>query len=339
MKTLIIAEAGVNHNGDILLAKKLVDVAKEAGADFVKFQTFKASRLVSKKARKADYQIKNINDFDTSQFQMLKDLELTEEMHIELISYCKVKNIKFLSTAFDIESANYLKEIGITLFKIPSGEVTNYPLIKKIAQIATEVIVSTGMCHMYEIESAVKILTENGIPKSQITVLHCNTDYPTPMIDVNLNAMHSIKKKLNVKIGYSDHTEGIEVPIAAVALGAECIEKHFTLDKNMKGPDHIASLEPNELIKMVTSIRNIEKALGNGIKEPSNSEKKNIDIVRKSIHIKQKLTKGDTLNENNITMKRPGLGISPMEYNNIIGQKINKDLLKDHMLSIKDLES
>lgn len=338
MKTLIIAEAGVNHNGDINLAKKLVDVAKEAGADFVKFQTFKASRLVSKAAKKADYQIKNINDGDDSQYQMLKKLELTEEMHSTLIDYCKEKNIGFLSTAFDIESADYLKELGIDLFKIPSGEVTNFPLIKKIAEIAKNVIVSTGMCHMHEIETTVQLLIDSGIERNNITVLHCNTDYPTPMEDVNLNAMKSIKDKLNTKVGYSDHTEGIEIPIAAVALGAQCIEKHFTLDKTLPGPDHVASLEPSELIQMVKSIRNIEQAFGDGIKRPSKSEQKNINIVRKSIHIKSDLKSGEVLTAENLTMKRPGNGISPMEFENIIGKRINKDLMSDHMLDLKDLK-
>ena len=338
METIIIAEAGVNHNGSILLAKKLVDTAKDAGADFVKFQTFKASKLVTKKAKKADYQIKNINDGNDSQYEMLKKLELTEEMHIELISYCKEKKIGFLSTAFDIESANYLKNIGITLFKIPSGEITNYPLVKRIAEIAKEVIVSTGMCYMYEIENTIKILEKNGISKSKITILHCNTDYPTPMEDVNLLAMNSIKKQLKTKVGYSDHTAGIEVPIAAVTLGAQCIEKHFTLDKTLPGPDHIASLEPNELIQMVKSIRNIEKALGNGVKEPSDSEKKNINIVRKSIHIKEDLKKGSLISASNIIMKRPGNGISPMKYDEIIGKKTIHNLSKDQMLSFSDLE-
>ncbi len=338
MGTLIIAEAGVNHNGKIDLAKKLVDVAKEAGADFVKFQTFKASKLVSKTARKADYQIKNINDGDDSQYQMLKKLELTEEMHDALIKYCKEKEIGFLSTAFDIESADYLKSIGINLFKVPSGEITNYPLLKKIAEIADEVILSTGMCNMSEIEAALKVITNNGIPKNKVTILHCNTDYPTPMKDVNLNAMNSIKEHLGTSVGYSDHTEGIEIPIAAVAMGAECIEKHFTLDKTLPGPDHVASLEPDELIEMVKSIRNIEKALGDGVKKPSPSESKNIAIARKSIHTNDFIKAGDIITSENIVMKRPGNGISPMEYENVLGKRFNKDLEPDQLLTYNDIE-
>ena len=286
-KIIIIAEAGVNHNGDFDLAKKLIDVAANAKADYVKFQTFKADKIVSKSAKKADYQIKNINDNDDSQYAMLKKLELPEEWHHKLIEYANSKNIKFLSTGFDIESIDFLDSIGIEIYKIPSGELTNKPYLQHIAKKKKEIIISTGMATMQEIKDAIAVLTEAGADKSLLSVLHCNTEYPTPMKDVNLKAMNRIAEELKVKIGYSDHTLGIEVPIAAVALGARIIKKHFTTDRTLSGPDHLASLEPDELKQMVASIRNIELAIsGNGIKEPSESEKKNISIVRKSLHFK-----------------------------------------------------
>ncbi len=322
-KVIIIAEAGVNHNGDIEKAKKLIDVAIDAKVDYVKFQTFKAETIVSPKAKKAKYQSKNLNDNDDSQFRMLKKLELTEENHQDLIEYCKNKGIKFFSTAFDVEGVNYLNSLDLDFYKIPSGEITNYPYLKAISQKGKPVILSTGMANIDEIEKALKVLIEFGIDKKNITVLHCNTEYPTPMIDVNLKAMNTIGKKFDVNIGYSDHTLGIEVPIAAVALGAVVIEKHFTLDRNLPGPDHKASLEPFELKEMVSSIRNIEKAVsGNGKKEASKSESKNISLVRKSIYLKRAINKGAILSENDITVLRPGDGISAIEWQKVIGKTL-----------------
>ena len=337
-KVIIIAEAGVNHNGDIKLAKKLIDAASEAKVDYVKFQSFKADKLVSPEAKKADYQIKNIGDNDDSQYQMLKQLELSSEDHLELISYCNSKNISFFSTAFDEEGISYLSSLNFEMFKIPSGELTNYPYLRAIARTALPVILSTGMANLEEIEKSINVLVSHGTKKGEITVLHCNTEYPTPMTDVNLKAMLTIKEKLGVSIGYSDHTLGIEVPIAAVAMGAEVIEKHFTLSRNMKGPDHKASLEPNELKEMVIAIRNIEKAIsGNGIKEPSLSEKKNIHIARKSIHLSKDLSSGSIITEKDIISLRPGDGICTMNWMDIIGKKVNKDLKKFTKLTLKDL--
>ncbi len=335
--TTIIAEAGVNHNGDIELAKKLIDVAVDAGVDYVKFQTFKSNKVVSPFAKKANYQIKNDINEDDSQLNMLKKLELSEENHIELISYCKLKDIKFFSTAFDMESILYLNSLNLGIFKIPSGEITNFPYLKAVGKTKLPVILSTGMAKLYEIENAINVLISFGTLKNQITVLHCNTEYPTPMIDVNLKAMLTIKESLGVAVGYSDHTLGIEVPIAAVTLGATVIEKHFTLDRNLNGPDHKASLEPNELKEMVNSIRNIEKAIsGNGIKEPSKSEKKNIQIARKSIHSSRYLKSGTVISESDIISLRPGDGICSMQWETIIGKTINKDIEKFSMLSFND---
>ena len=337
-KVIIIAEAGVNHNGDIKLAKKLIDAASEAKVDYVKFQSFKADKLVSPDAKKADYQIKNIGDNDDSQYQMLKQLELSSEDHLELISYCNSKKINFFSTAFDVDGISYLSSLNLNIFKIPSGELTNFPYLKAIANTRLPVILSTGMANIEEIEKSVNVLISNGTKKSEITVLHCNTEYPTPMKDVNLKAMLTIKEKFGVSIGYSDHTLGIEVPIAAVAMGAEVIEKHFTLNRNMKGPDHKASLEPNELKEMVCAIRNIEKAIsGNGIKEPSLSEKKNMHIARKSIHLSKDLTSGSIINEQDIISLRPGDGICTMNWQNVIGKRVNKDLKKFAKLTLKDI--
>jgi len=337
-KTIIIAEAGVNHNGDIDTAKKLIDVASDAGADYVKFQTFKAERLVSPSAQKAKYQIKNDRNCDDSQLNMLKKLELSDSDHKELISYCKSKNINFFSTAFDDEGISYLSSLNFDMFKIPSGELTNYPYLRAIAKIGLPVILSTGMANLDEIEKSINVLVFYGIKKSEITVLHCNTEYPTPMTDVNLKAMLTIKEKLGVNTGYSDHTLGIEVPIAAVALGAKVIEKHFTLDRGLKGPDHKASLEPNELKDMVNGIRNIEKAIsGNGIKEPSLSEKKNIHIARKSIHLSRDIKAGSVITEKDIIPLRPGDGICAMNWENVIGQKVNTNLKKLTKLSWKNI--
>lgn len=324
---LIIAEAGVNHNGDFELAKKLIDAASEAKADFVKFQTFKADKIVSKDAKKADYQIKNINDNDNSQYAMLKKLEMPEAWHYSLVEYAQQRNIKFLSTGFDEDSIDFLDNLGIEFFKIPSGEITNKPYLRHIASKKKKVILSTGMANMSEICDAVNIFLESGIHKENISVLHCNTEYPTPMKDVNLKAMNLIGKEIGVEIGYSDHTIGIEVPIAAVAMGARIIEKHFTLDKNMPGPDHAASLEPDELKAMVTAIRNIEHAIsGNGIKEPSESENKNIEIIRKSLHFNKTMKAGQAVTYDDIIAIRPGTGISPMRIDEFIGKTLNIDV-------------
>ena len=332
-RTIIIAEAGVNHNGDINIAKKLIDIAVEAGVDYVKFQTFKADLAISKNAKKADYQNKT-TDKSESQYEMIKKLELDKETHHILIDYCKAKNIKFLSTPFDLESIDLLFDLGIELYKIPSGEITNYPYLKKIAQKGLPIIISTGMANMQEIHDAFNILTENGIAKKDITILHANTEYPTPMEDVNLNAMLTIGKEFNTNFGYSDHTLGVEIPTAAVALGASVIEKHFTLDRTMQGPDHKASLEPTELKAMVSAIRNIEIAMGNGIKKASKSEQKNKPIARKSIVANKNIKKGEIFTENNITVKRPGTGISPMLWNEIIGKKAIKNFVEDDLINV-----
>ncbi|HIE15436.1 MAG TPA: N-acetylneuraminate synthase [Bacteroidales bacterium] len=330
-KTIIIAEAGVNHNGDIKLAKKLIDVAVNAGADYVKFQTFKTELAISKNAKKAEYQ-KQTTNASESQFDMVKRLELDKNAHIQLITYCKEKGIKFLSTPFDLESVDLLFNLGIELYKIPSGEITNLPYLQKVASKKLPVIMSTGMANMKEIEEALNILLNNGLTLEKLTILHANTEYPTPIKDVNLNAMLTIGKYFNVRYGYSDHTNGIEIPIAAVALGASVIEKHFTLDKTMKGPDHKASLEPDELEAMIKAIRNIELAMGNGIKKPSPSEIKNIPIARKSIVAKCDIKKGEIFTKENITVKRPGTGISPMQWNKILGNKAIKDFNKDDLI-------
>lgn len=333
-KVLIIAEAGVNHNGSLEIAKRLVDEASSAGVDIIKFQTFKAEKLVSKAAKQAEYQKKNIGNGEETQYAMLKKLELSNEQHEELITYCNLKNIRFFSTAFDMDSIDYLHSLNLGLWKIPSGEITNYPYLKKIASYKEPIILSTGMCELTDIENAINILVTNGVSKDTITVLHCNTEYPTPMKDVNLKAMLEIKEKFGVKIGYSDHTEGIEVPIAAVALGATVIEKHFTLDKNMEGPDHKASLEPSELKAMVKSIRNIEQALGTGHKTISESERKNIEIARKSIVAAKDIKEGEIFTEENLTVKRPGNGISPMEWENIIGKVAKRDFQEEELIEL-----
>ncbi|SFV50859.1 N-acetylneuraminate synthase [hydrothermal vent metagenome] len=331
MSVFIIAEAGVNHNGSIELAKQLIDVASNAGADAVKFQTFKAEKLVSSKAPKAQYQTEN-DDTDESQLDMLKKLELDTKTHQELIKYSKSKNIMFLSTPFDLESINLLNTLGLKIFKIPSGEITNLPYLQKIGSLNKEIILSTGMADMHEISDALDILISAGTNKEKITVLHANTMYPTPMEDVNLNAMLSIAKEFNVAFGYSDHTLGIEVDIAAVALGAGIIEKHFTLDKTMSGPDHKASLEPDELIAMVSAIRNIEIALGSYQKKPSKSETPNIIIARKSIVASKDIDIGEIFSENNLTTKRPATGLTPMKWNDIIGTKAKQNYKIDDLI-------
>ena len=332
-KTLIIAEAGVNHNGSIELARQLVDVAVEAGVDYVKFQTFKAEKIASRNATKASYQQKTTNASE-SQLAMLKKLELSREDHLSLIDYCSKKNIQFLSTPFDLESIDLLKELGIRLGKIPSGEITNLPYLRKMAMTFPKLILSTGMATLKEIEEALNVLLTAGASKNNLVILHCNTEYPTPFEDVNLLAMPSIGKKFGVSFGYSDHTKGIEVPIAAVALGAIVIEKHFTLDRNMEGPDHKASLEPGELKEMVSSIRNIEKAVGSDVKEPSPSELKNITIARKSIVAATNINKGEIFTERNLTVKRPGSGISPMQWDAVIGKKASRDFESDELIEL-----
>lgn len=334
MHTLIIAEAGVNHNGSIVLAKKLIDAAAEAGVDYVKFQTFQTEKLVSYLAKKASYQQKNMQDSDNSQFSMLKKLELSKEQHFELIEYCNKKNVNFFSTAFDLDSLRFLATLRMGLWKIPSGEITNYPYLKFVAEQKEPVILSTGMSTLAEIEDAISVLTKYGTTKEQITVLHCNTEYPTPMQDVNLRAMHSLSERLGVPTGYSDHTQGIEVPIAAVALGATVIEKHFTLDRQMDGPDHKASLEPEELKKMVTCVRHIELALGHSEKVVSSSELNNKSVARKSIVAARDILEGDVLSEDNLTVKRPGNGISPMQWENVIGTKACRAFKADDLIEI-----
>ena len=331
--TTIIAEAGVNHNGDIDLAKKLVDVAVGAGADLIKFQTFKASDLVTQYARKADYQIKTTSK-NQSQFEMLKQLELTEEMHESLILYCKKKNIEFFSSGFDKQSLNYLHSLNFNKFKVPSGELTNLPYLRHIGNFGKPLILSTGMATINEIEDALKVLEEVGMLRENITVLHCNTEYPTPMEDVNLKAMCTIRDSLKVNVGYSDHTLGTEVAVAAVALGATLIEKHLTLDRNMLGPDHKASLEPEEFSVMVRSIRNIEKSLGNGIKKPSQSEIKNRVIARKSLVALKPIKNGEVFTTENITVKRPGNGISPMFWDKIIGKVAIRNFKTDELIEL-----
>ena len=328
MSVFIIAEAGVNHNGSIELAKKLIDVASDAGVDAIKFQTFKANKLATKNASKAMYQ-KNTTNKNETQFDMLKKLELSVDSHKELISYCKSKKITFLSSPFDHESIELLKDLDLEIFKIPSGEITNLPYLRHIGKLNKKIFLSTGMSTIEEIKNALSVLINSGTKKDKITVLHANTQYPTPMEDVNLKAMVTIGKELNVNFGYSDHTLGIETDIAAVAMGASCIEKHFTLDCNMDGPDHKASLEPNQLKAMVKAIRNIEKALGSSIKKPSKSEMQNIKIVRKSIVAKTKIKKGEILNEQNLSIKRPGGGISPMKWDDVVGTKSVKDYNED----------
>lgn len=330
-EVFIIAEAGVNHNGDLKLAKEMVEKASDAGADAIKFQTFKAENLVTKDAKKAQYQCET-TEAEESQYAMLKKLELSEEAFAELKEYCETCGIAFLSTPFDVDSLQFLLDLGMETIKVPSGEITNYPLLREIGKSNRDVILSTGMCELNDIEAAIKVLREFGCP--DITVLHCNTEYPTPYSDVNLKAMETIREKFQVSVGYSDHSEGIEIPLAAVAMGAKVIEKHFTLDRNMEGPDHKASLEPNELEEMVTAIRNIEMAMGSGIKEPSASEKKNIEVARKSIVAKEFIPKGTMFTESNLTTKRPGKGISPMDWEKVVGQYALRDFYEDEMIEL-----
>ena len=330
-KVIIIAEAGVNHNGNIKLAHKMIDEAKRAGADIVKFQTAKPEMVISKYADKAKYQKETTNS-EESQLEMCKKIHLKFDDYIELKKHCEEVNIGFLSTPFDIESIDYLEQLGCDMWKIPSGEITNYPYLVKIAKTGKKVILSTGMCFLEEVEKAIAVLKEHGV--GDIVLLHCTTQYPTPYKDVNLKAMHTLQKHFKVDVGYSDHTTGIEIPIAAVAMGATVIEKHFTLDREMEGPDHKASLEPEELKKMIESIRNVEVAMGNGEKRPAFSEIENICIARKSIIANKRIKKGEYFTTENITTKRPGNGISPMYWNEILGQVAIRDFEEDELIEI-----
>ncbi|WP_284139065.1 N-acetylneuraminate synthase [Virgibacillus sp. LDC-1] len=331
MSVFIIAEAGVNHNGSLALAKQLVDQAKEAGADCIKFQTFKAKNIASKNAKKATYQ-KEQTGADETQLQMLENLELSFEEFRALHAYCQAKEIAFLSTAFDFDSIDFLNELKMDIWKIPSGDITNLPYLMQIAALNMPVILSTGMSTMAEIEAALQVLKQHGA--GEITVLHCTTEYPAPMEDVNLLAMKTIGEAFGVSIGYSDHTKGIEIPIAAVAMGATVIEKHFTLDRSMEGPDHKASLEPHELKAMVQAIRNVEKAIGNGEKKPAPSEEKNIAVARKSIVAQHNIQKGELFSTENITVKRPGDGLSPMKWFEVIGQRAARDFEEDELIEL-----
>tara|TARA_B110001450_G_scaffold256772_1_gene288615 strand:+ start:3925 stop:4926 length:1002 start_codon:yes stop_codon:yes gene_type:complete len=333
MSILIIAEAGVNHNGDISLAKKLIDAAVDAGADLVKFQTFSADRLATRQAEKADYQIVTTGSSET-QHDMLSRLEMSPEMHHELIAYCNARKIKFFSTGFDIESVDFLISLGINHFKIPSGEITNLPYLRHIGQLAKPVIISTGMATMGDIEAAIDVLDQTGTTRSLITVLHCTTEYPTPMAEVNLRAMQSMQAAFGVRVGYSDHTTGIEVAIAAAALGATVIEKHFTLDRKLLGPDHKASLEPDELKTMVSAIRNIEIALGDGVKRLTPSEIHNKSVARKSLVARKVIKLGEVFSVENITTKRPGTGLSPMTWDSVMGRKAARDFLVDELIEL-----
>ena len=332
-KTLIIAEAGVNHNGDLELAKQIVKAAANAGADLVKFQTFTAERLAIDSAPKADYQ-NQTTDQKQSQFAMLRQLELTAEMHEQLIVYCSKQGIGFFSTGFDLQSVDYLASLGADRFKIPSGEITNLPYLRHVGAFGKPLILSTGMATLGEIEAALDACEIAGTPRSRITVLHCNTEYPTPMQDVNLRAMCSIRDAFGVAVGYSDHTLGIEVPIAAVALGATVIEKHLTLDRNLAGPDHKASLEPDEFAVMVRAIRNIEQAMGDGIKRPSPSEAKNKSIARKSLVAARSIKAGERFTPENLTAKRPGTGVSPMRWDTAMGRTATRDYGADEMIEL-----
>lgn len=330
-RTLIIAEAGVNHNGDLNLAKQLVDAAADAGADLVKFQTFRTESLVTTSATKAQYQLR-YDESERSQFSMLQKLELTAEMHEQLLSHCAKREIGFFSTAFDIQSLDFLFGVGADRFKIPSGEITNLPYLRHIATYGKPIILSTGMATLEEIEAALDILTRGSIGIDDITVLHCTTDYPAPMSDVNLLAMISIRDAFHVDVGYSDHTEGFEIPVAAVALGATTIEKHLTLDRQLSGPDHAASLEPSEFASMVKCIRNIELAMGDGRKRPAESEIKNKSVIRKSVVAAKFIKAGELFTPDNLSVKRPGNGISPMLWDQVIGRVASRDFLVDELI-------
>ena len=332
-RVFIIAEAGVNHNGNVEIAKKLVDAARNAGSDAVKFQTFKAEKTVSIFAAKAEYQ-KGTTEESETQLEMVKKLELDMNEHREIMSYCNQKGIMFFSTPFDLESVDMLNVLGLGVFKIASGEITNLKLLEKIGSLNREIILSTGMADLTEIKDALTVLNEAGTPRERITILHCNTEYPTSMEDVNLLAMQTINKTFNTKVGYSDHTTGVEVSIAAVALGATVIEKHITIDKSMNGPDHKSSLNPREFKEMVMAIRNIEVALGDGVKRASLSELKNKKIVRKSIVAANDIKQGEIFSESNITIKRPGCGLNPMKWYSVIGEVAKRDFKKDEAIEL-----
>lgn len=332
-RVFIVAEAGVNHNGDLAIAKRLVEVAKEAGADAVKFQTFRADRLVTRSAAKAKYQVENTGT-DESQAEMLRALELSPDAHRELVAYCRAQGIMFMSTPFDLESVDLLAELGMTVWKIASGEITNLPLLRKIGGLCHRIIMSTGMATLNEVKAALNALTTAGTPKDRITVLHCHTNYPTAMEDVNLRAMLTMRDTLGVRVGYSDHTPGIEVPTAAVALGASVIEKHFTLDRSMPGPDHKASLEPGELAAMVRAIRNIERALGDGVKRPTARELEIAPIGRKSIVATRDIATGEVFSTDNLTTKRPGSGVSPMRWDQVLGQRAKRAFAADELIEL-----
>lgn len=333
MKTFIIAEAGVNHNGSVEIAMRMVDIAADAGADAIKFQTFKAEKLVTGFAEKAEYQ-KRTTGQSASQYDMLRRLELSVEAHKAIIERCRERGIIFVSSPFDPESIALLAELGLDIFKVPSGEITNLPYLRKLGSLGKQVILSTGMADLGEVEDAVEVLVSSGIERKNLTILHCNTAYPTPFEDVNLLAMLTIRDALKVKVGYSDHTTGIDIPLAAVALGAAVIEKHFTLDRSMEGPDHQASLEPGELKAMVSAIRNIERALGDGIKQPSPSEQKNKSVARKSIVALIGICSGEVFSEKNLTIKRPGTGISPMWWDTVLGRRAPRDFQPDELIEI-----
>lgn len=332
-KTLIIAEAGVNHNGEIKLAMELINAAADAGADLVKFQTFSADRLVTAYAKKAEYQFIN-TDASETQHQMLRRLEMNEDMHRTLIAHCAEKGIGFFSTGFDIESVNLLLSLGQNHFKIPSGEITNLPYLRHIGALGRRILLSTGMSTLGEVEAALEVLVAAGTPREKIVVLHCTTEYPTPMCEVNLRAMQSMSRALGVAVGYSDHTVGIEVSLAAVALGAKVIEKHFTLDRNLPGPDHKASLEPAELAALVKAIRNVEFALGNGVKRPTPSEIKNRSVVRKSLVAISPISRGDVFGVHNMVVKRPGTGLSPMMWDDMLGRVAQRDYAVDEQIDL-----
>ncbi len=330
-RVFIIAEAGVNHNGRLDLAYQLIDVAKEAGADAVKFQTFIPDKTISKFADKANYQ-KKTTDKNESQLEMIKIIALSFEDHKKLLEYCKSKNIKFLSSPFDLDSIDFLNKLGLDTFKIPSGEIINLPYLKNIGSLNKKLIISTGMANLGEVEFAIDILVKSGTKRENIAILHCTTNYPCPYKEANLKAMLTLKEAFKLTVGYSDHTLGIEVPIAAVAMGARIIEKHFTLDKKLPGPDHKASLEPGELKEMVKAIKNIEVALGDGIKKPNKSEIEIMKVVRKSIVASKSIKKGEIFTKTNITIKRPGTGISPMRWDEVIGEKANRDFKDDELI-------
>lgn len=333
-RTLIIAEAGVNHNGSMNIAKQLIDVAAMAGVDYVKFQTFKAENLVSKTAQKAEYQKKNIGGSDNSQYAMLKSLELSEKQHFELIEYCNSKGVKFFSTAFDLDSIAFLASLDMPLWKVPSGEITNFPYLRAIGKTGKPVILSSGMANIQEIADAINVLVRFGTKRENITLLHCTTEYPAPKNEVNLSAIQTMRECFGLPVGYSDHTKGIEIAVAAVALGACVIEKHFTIDRNMEGPDHAASLEPNELKQMVDYIRNVESSIGNGIKEPALSEVKNISIARKSIVASRDIKAGEQFTDECLTAKRPAGGISPMKWECVVGQTAKRDFNQDEPIEL-----